>query len=183
MIQIVVPKQQLFNENTEEFVNVEETVLEMEHSLKAVRIWEAKWHKPFLDNHDKTKEEIFDYMRIMCLNENVDPMVFRVMSQDNIEQVVSYIQNPMTATWFNNDNRIGASLKSGEIVTAEIIYYWMISMRVPLELENWHLNQLLTLLKVISIKNGGKKKMSKKEAALQRAKLNAERRKKLKTKG
>lgn len=182
MLTITIPKMELFNEETEEFIWVEETTLHMEHCLKSVRIWEAKWHKPFLDNKEKTTDEILDYVRTMCF-EDVDKITLRSMPKTTVNEIIAYIQNTMTATWFSNNSRVGASLRTGEVVTAEIIYYWMFSLNVPLELENWHLNQLLTLLKVISMKSGKEKKMGKKEAALQRAKLNAERRKKYNTKG
>lgn len=183
MLELYIKKQTYFNEETEEFVQIEDTTLHMEHSLKTVRLWESKWHKPFMTKKEKTTEEILDYMQIMCMDDAVNPMIFQTMRVTDIQKVIAYIENPMTATWFSNNSRIGASVHSGEVVTAEIVYYWMFTLNVPLELETWHLNQLLTLLKVMNIKNGGEKKMSKKEAALQRAKLNAQRRKKYKSKG
>lgn len=165
-------------------MDVKETTLKLEHSLVSIRKWESKWHKLFLDDDDKTIDELLDYIRCMTLNEEeIDQNVYRCITEDVLEKIVDYIKDPMTATWFNNNNRIDASNRSGEKVSAEIIYYWMVALNVPVELERWHLNQLLTLLKVINIKNGGEKKMSKSEAQAQRAALNQQRRAKYKSKG
>lgn len=183
MLEIVVPEQHLYDEVKEEFVDVKDTVLRLEHSLIAVRKWESMWHKPFLGEENKTIPEIIDYIYCMSLDKKVDPNVFRCLTNDNIEKVVEYIKDPMTATWFSNNNMVGAQRSSREKITAEIIYYWMVSLRVPVEFEKWHINQLLTLIKVINIKNGGDKKMSKKEAAEQRRALNEQRRAMYKTKG
>lgn len=149
----------------------------------SVRKWEAKWHKLFLDDGDKTIEELLDYIRCMTITEDVDQNVYSCLTEEDLKTIVEYIKDPMTATWFNNNNRVGASNRSGEKVSAEIIYYWMITLNVPVEFERWHLNQLLTLLKVVNIKNGGEKKMSKSEAQAQRAALNRQRRAKYKSKG
>lgn len=165
-------------------MDINETVLKLEHSLVSVHKWEAKWHKLFLDDNEKGIDEMLDYIRCMTLNEDeVDQNAYYGLTDADIKCIVDYIKDPMTATWFNNNKRVGASNKTGEKVSAEVIYYWMVSLRVPVEFEKWHLNQLLTLLKVINIKNGGEKKMSKSEAAAQRAAMNRQRRKKYKTKG
>lgn len=184
MIEVTIPEQTKFNEDTNEFIHIKETTLKLEHSLLSVKKWESKWHVPFLGKNEKTLDEYLSYISCMTLNrEKIDPNVYRCISQETFLAIIDYIQDKMTATWFNNNDRIGASNRSGEVVTAEIIYYWMISYRVPVEFEKWHLNQLLTFLKVIHIKSGGEKKMDKKEAAAIRRKMNQERRAKYKTKG
>lgn len=184
MLEITIPECSKYDERSEEFVHIKQLTLKLEHSLLSVKKWEAKWHKPFLNTDDKTEEEILDYVSCMTLNrEKVDSNVYRVLSPAQLSAIIEYIQNPMTATWFSDNKRIGASNRTGEVVTAEIIYYWMISLRVPIELEKWHLNQLLTLLKVINVKNGGEKKMSKRETMEQMAALNRKRRAKYKSKG
>ena len=184
MLEITIPEQTKFNEETNEFVQIKETTLKLEHSLLSIKKWEAKWHVPFLGKKEKTLEEYLSYISCMTLNrEKVDPNVYKCISQKSFLEIIDYVKDSMTATWFNNNNRIGASNRSNEVVTAETIYYWMISYRVPVEFEKWHLNQLLTLLKMIHIKSGGEKKMPAKEAAAFRKKLNQERRAKYKTKG
>lgn len=184
MLKVKIPEQELWDEQKEEFLPViKETYLQLEHSLISLKKWEQKWHKPFLGKNEKTREEIIDYIRCMTLTPNVDPMVYQYMPDSVIIEVVNYIKDPMTATWFSNYNKIGAAKTSDEVITAEIIYYWMITLNVPVEFQKWHLNQLLTLIKVVNIKNGPKKKMGKKEAANHRAALNAARRAKYHSKG
>jgi hypothetical protein len=85
----------------------------------------------------------------------------------------------MTATTFSNTN----TSRSREIITSELIYYWMISLNIPMECQKWHLNRLLTLIRVCNVKNTPPKKMSGKEIMNRNAALNAARRKKLNSKG
>ncbi len=188
MLEIVIPEQhyEFYNEKTNEFlppVDVKQTTLQIEHSLVSIRKWEQKWHKPFLGKSDKSYEELTDYIRCMTLNEGVDPWIYNWIPQDVINEVVEYIKDPMTATWFSDDSLTGAQKNSRETVTAEIIYYWMIALSIPVEFENWHLNQLMTLIKVVKIKSGKPKKVDKRKAARERAELNRKRRALYHTKG
>jgi hypothetical protein len=80
----------------------------------------------------------------------------------------------MTATTFSKDQSKGKTSK--EIITAEIIYYWMVSLNIPTEFEHWHINKLMTLIMVCNIKNTPSKKMSNKEIISRNAALNAARR-------
>lgn len=183
MLELTIPKQSLFNNDTQEFVEIKETKLKLEHSLLSLKKWESRWHKPFLVDAEKTLPEIIDYIYCMSLDRNVDQEIYKYLTNENISRVVEYIKNPMTATTFSGNTLVGAQRYSKETITAEIIYYWMVALRIPVEFEKWHLNQLLTLIKVVNIKNGGDKKMSPKEAAAQRKALNAKRRAKYNTKG
>lgn len=187
MLEIKVEEQHLYDERTNEFIYIKPVTLKLEHSLISVRKWESKYHKSFLGGgtkDEKTIDELLDYISCMVINkENVDPMMIRHLPAETIQKIILYIKDDMTATWFTGNHRVGASNVLGEVVTAEIIYYWMIAYNVPIELERWHLNQLLTLLKVINIKNGGEKKMSKRDAAIERNVENLRRRAKYHTKG
>lgn len=189
MIEIVIPEQhyELFNEKTEEFlppINIKETRIQLEHSLISLKKWEQKWHKPFLGKTDQLSyDEITDYIRCMTLSHGVDPEIYHWMPKEVIEEILEYIKDPMTATWFRDDKLVGAQKSSREVITAEIIYYWMITLNIPVEFQKWHLNQLLTLIKVVSIKNGKSKKVDAKTAAQERAALNAKRRAEYKSKG
>lgn len=188
MLEIIIPEQhyELFDEQKEEFlppIDIKETKIQLEHSLISLKKWEQKWHKPFLGKEDINYEELIDYIRCMTLTHGVDLEVYKYIPQNIINKIIDYIKDPMTATWFKDDNLIGAQKRSREIVTAEIIYYWMIALSIPVEFEKWHLNQLLTLIKVVNIKNNGEKKLDKNTAAKQRAALNKLRREKYKTKG
>ena len=163
-----------FDSNRNEFITVKETTLQLEHSLISLKKWEQKYHIPFLDEEkEKTTEQWLYYIECMNMTQNVDPNVFKYMSVSNIEKVTEYIKDPMTATWFTDSKE--NKHKKKEVITAEIIYYWMIELNIPSQYEKWHLNQLLTLIRVINIKHDTTK-MGKKEQAMQRSALNAQRR-------
>ena len=180
MLPITIPARELWDEETQEFVYVEEQTLLLEHSLVSLSKWESKWCKPFLATKTLTVQESRDYVRCMTLTPDVDPSVYDYLTDDIIDQVSEYIARPMTATWFSKDEN---AKQSNEIVTNELIYYWMIMANIPFECENWHLNRLFTLLQVCSAKNKPQKKMSKQEILSRNAALNAARRKQLNSKG
>lgn len=179
MLQIHVPISESFDEETSEFIENTFT-LELEHSLVSLSKWESKFEKPFLSDNDKTTEETLWYVEAMTLTPNVPPEIFQKLSQGNYEQINDYINGKETATWFADHEPRGASR---EIITAEIIRYWMISLNIPTEFATWHLNRLFTQIKVVNEKNTPKKKMSRAEALAQQRRLNAERLQKLGTKG
>lgn len=180
MLTVTIPDYEGFNNEAQEFVSIKGATLQLEHSLISLKKWEQKWHIPFLQTNNKTHEQTIDYIRCMTINPGVDPRVYYIIPPDIINQITKYINDPMTATWFNDNTtggkKVGAQKNAGEVVTAEIIYYWMISLNVPVEFQKWHLNQLLTLIRTINVKNTPNKKMSQKEWAQQRAMLNASRR-------
>ena len=177
MLHIIVPARELWDEEKEEFVYVKKQNLQLEHSLVSISKWEKKWHKPYLSKEKKTHEEILDYIRCMTITQNVDPYVYYCLTDDNMEQIQKYIEDPMTATTFSKESKGGSSR---EVVTAEIIYYWMISLGIPFECQKWHFNRLFTLIKVCSIKNQPPKKRSRREIMSQHAAVNAARRKRAK---
>lgn len=184
MLEVVIPGDEVYIEATNSFTEGTKDVrLQLEHSLISLKKWESKWHKPFLGKEDKTYEEVIDYIRCMTINKVADPDVYFRIPKSVIGEINRYITDDMTATWFSNNTTVGASKSKNEIITNEIIYYWMIELGIPPEYQKWHLNQLLTLIKVVSIKKSPKKKMSRKEEAQQRAALNAARRAKYHSKG
>ena len=180
MLQIVIPGQEFWDEQKQEFINTKEQVLQLEHSLISLSKWESKWCKVFLSKQEKTQEETIDYIKCMTITPNVDPEVYNHLTRENIKEIEDYIAAPMTATYFSSDN---AGKSSHEQVTSELIYYWMIALNIPFECQKWHLNRLLTLIKVCNIKNQPPKKMSKREIMSRNAALNAARRQQLNTKG
>jgi len=179
MLTITIPGREMFNEKTGEFFNTKEQTLQLEHSLVSLSKWESKWNKAFLSKEQKTTEQILDYIRCMTITQNVNPDVYNALTNENIETINNYINSPMTATVFYDKN----SKKSNETVTSELIYYWMIALNVPMECQRWHLNRLLTLIRVCNIKNTPPKKMNKRELMSRNAALNAARRSKLNTRG
>ena len=178
MLLLNIPETELYDEVRNEFTFVKKQTLVLEHSLLSLSKWESKWHKPFLSKKEKTDEETFDYIRCMIVN-TVDENVLRCISPAMIEQVNTYIQDSMTATTVSTDK----SKSNRETVTAELIYYWMVALRIPFECQKWHLNRLLTLIDVCSIKSQPPKKMSQRALMSRNASLNAARRKALHSKG
>lgn len=180
MLKIKIPASQLFNEETEEFIYTKDTELSLEHSLVSISKWESKWHKPYIETKEKTNEELLNYIECMTITQNVDPNVFKAIPEKEVTKIVDYINDPMTATTFC-DNKKQHGKK--EILTAEIIYYYMIKAGIPKECEKWHLNRLITLLRVFGEKDAPPKKMSKNDILAQNRALNAQRRAKMKSKG
>ena len=185
MLHITIPAavSEDFNDETGEFIYTtisKEQTLQLEHSLVSLSKWESKWNKAFLSNKEKTHEETIDYIRCMTLTQNVKPEVYDRLTEDNYREIKQYIEAPMTATYFSEEK---SSKGSKEVVTAELIYYWMIALNIPFECQKWHINRLLTLIRVCNIKNQPPKKRSKKEIMSRNAALNAARRKQFNTKG
>lgn len=156
-----------------------EQTLQLEHSLVSLRKWESKWCKPFISSK-KTDEEIMDYIKCMTITQNVKPDIYDRLTDENIREIKNYIDAPMTATVFSEDK---TSKGNREIVTAELIHYWMISLNIPHQYEKWHLNSLLTLIRVCNIKNTPPKKRSKREIMSRNAALNAARKQQFNTRG
>ena len=182
MLQITIPETEFFNAKTNEFYTAKEVTLCLEHSLVSLSKWESKWKKPFLSKEEKTKEETIDYIRCMTITQNIQPDVFSRLTLKNIQEGQNYIDDPMTATWFS-DNSKKPGKRNNEAITAELIYYWMITYGVPFECQKWHLNRLLTLIKVCDVKNAPAQKMSSSERFKQQRDLNARRKAALKTRG
>lgn len=180
MLKLVIPAAEYWDEGREMFINYPETILRLEHSLVSVSKWESRWNKAFLSRSEKTLEQTIDYIRCMTITQNVPEDVYDRLSVKNIEDVNAYIEAPMTATHICEQASGGYN---SEQVTSELIYYWLISLGIPFECQKWHLNRLLTLIKVCSVKNRPPKKMSKGEISRRNAALNAARRKKYNTKG
>lgn len=169
-----------WDEKKQEFVEPKTQILQLEHSLVSLSKWESKWCKPFISKTEKTAEEILDYIKCMTITQNVKPEVYDHLSRANIDEINKYIEAPMTATTFFEDKN---TRNNREIITSELIYYWMIALQIPPEYQKWHLNRLLTLIRVCNVKNAPPKKMSKREIMSRNAQLNAARRKQLNSKG
>lgn len=180
MLQIVIPEMEFYNARTGEFKTTKSVALSLEHSLVSISKWESKWKKPFLTDEPRTREESIDYIRCMTITQNVPEDVYYRIDGETMEKIQEYIDDPMTATWFTEKKH---NRKQKEVITAELIYFWMVSYNIPFECQKWHLNKLLTLIKVCDIKNSPEKKMSRKEAADWQRELNARRRASLNSKG
>lgn len=180
MLQITIPSCEYWDEATNTFINKKSQTLQLEHSLVSLSKWESKWKKAFLTKQDKTIEETIDYVRCMTITQGVDPEVYSRLTDENIRDINAYISDSMTATFFYEEE---TNRPNREIVTSELIYYWMIALGIPFECKKWHLNRLLTLIKVCNIKNQPPKKRSKTEIMRRNAALNAARKKRLNSNG
>lgn len=181
MLTITMEGEELFDNEKQEFITTDGISFDLEHSLVSLSKWESIWEKPFLGPDAKTVEETFSYIECMCLTKNIPSDTFKKLSDKNVKLVNEYINKKMTATWFTNRKAGPPGRK--EIITAEIIYYWMVAQNIPIECENWHLQRLLTLVEVVSEKSSPKKKMSRREAAQQQRMLNQQRQSQFGTRG
>lgn len=184
MLKIVVPAWEDFDPATERIIRRGQTPLTMEHSLVSISKWESKYHKAWLSDDPKTDEEMLDYIRFMTItnpNKEVHEDVYKHLSYDNLKAIEQYISDPMTATKIHREEGKGRGRK--QIITSELIYYWMTALGIPFECQRWHLNRLLTLIEVAGVKNQPSKKMSRSEIMAQNRSLNAARRAKHHSRG
>ena len=181
MLQIRVPGIEYWDEKKGEFKESPDTIISLEHSLISISKWESKWHRPFLNDKQLTKEEFVDYIKCMTITPNIEDEVYDRLTNKNIDDILKYMEDPMTGTTIN-ERGISKSRKR-EIVSSELIYYWMVAMQIPFECQEWHINRLMMLIRVCGIKNQPDKKMSKRNVMQQNAALNAARRQKLHTRG
>jgi hypothetical protein len=173
MLKLVIPGEEFWDNEKEEFTYGKDVTLQLEHSLLSLSKWEAKYHKPFLDEKTKmTAEETIDYIRFMTISQNADPDIYKRIDDNLVKQIVEYIKDPHTATWFSKK----ADRGDKRIMTAELIYYQMIALNIPFECQKWHLNRLITLIKVCAEENKPQKKRKLNEVIAENAAVNAKRR-------
>lgn len=170
---------EFFDEHKQEFIYQKPQILKLEHSLIAISKWESKYHEPFLNVEKLSNEQLRYYIECMTVSRDMDPKVYELLTDEHYKQINDYIDDPMTATTIRNNS----NNRSREIITSEIIYYWMVDYRIPVEFEKWHINRLLTLIRVITAKNTPAKKMSKGEIMARNRALNEQRRKASNTRG
>ena len=184
-LKIEVKGKELFDEAADRFITVKPTVLDMEHSLIAISKWESKYHIPFLKETEKTPEQLEYYFQCMTINKNVDPNVYKALTLDQQKEILDYIHDSMTATWFGDEPKTGSKGRGNkpDTITSELIYYWMVSWNIPSEYEKWHLNRLLTLIQICNSYNKPQKKIGKSEMIRNNDALNAARRAAMKTRG
>ena len=180
MITIRIAGQEFYDETTGEFSTVDDIVLELEHSLVSLSKWESKYQTPFLSDKEKTTESVFDYIKTMVVTPGIDTDILYRCSKDDLVRIQEYIDSSQSATTFGEmPSRRGR----GEVITAELIYYWMVAFNIPFECQYWHLNRLFSLVRICNIKNNPPKKMSRHEVAMRNRELNAQRRSEIGTNG
>lgn len=180
MLTIVVGAVPSFDEAKQEFVEEGGTEVQLEHSLVSLSKWESKHEKPFLGRTEKTTDEVYDYIKAMILTPGISDELLSQLSEENVADINKYIEAKMTATWFSDSP--GAP-RTSEVITAELIYYWMTVFNIPFECETWHLNKLFTLIRVCNNKQAKPKKMTRSEIAARNREINERRKRELGTKG
>ena len=194
MLQITIPDRppketEYFNNKTGEFEIVRQkglkgATVKLEHSLIAISKWESKFKKSFLNTKQMTLPETVFYVKCMTIGTPPsNPEIYENLSKQNLEDIYAYINDSMTATWFREDK---VKRPSRKIITSERVYSWMIDCEIPIEVcEKWHLNRLLTLIRVRreEMSKDSGKKMKKKDMLAQNRSLNASRRAKMGSKG
>ena len=176
---------EFYDYNNDEIVIIQPITLELEHSLISLSKWESKWKVPFMnetENQRLSREQSIDYFRFMSIKPVKDPRIFNVLTVSDEQEIFKYISDSMTATTFKDIPQDGRPKrrKSKEIITSEIIYYWMVEFGIPFECEKWHLNRLLTLIRVCQDKQAMPQKMKKKDVLGMYAAQNAKARAKAK---
>lgn len=179
MLTIVLPATEMFDDETQIFFDAEEVTIELEHSLASLSKWESIVKKPFLGKDEKTTSEMIEYIRCMTISPGVPSEAYSRLEEPHYKAIYDYMNAPMTATWFKEDNRP----PSREVITAELIYYWMIELNIPFECEHWHLNKLFTLIRVVNLKRQPAKKMNRRDAGAHQRALNLQRLSQLGTSG
>ena len=180
MLKLTVVLSSSLDNETQEFID-ETFDIELEHSLASLSKWEEIWEKPLMTTQHKTDEMNFSYLECMCVTPNVTPEVFRKLTEEQMTQISEYLEKKQTATWFNDQQ---PEAKSGEALTAELIYFWMDSFRIDWQAQYWPLNKLLTLVKVHSVKQDNKPKpINRRQRQMDIARINAQRMAELGTKG
>lgn len=185
-LKITMPKEEVYFEDINEFRNFEEMTFVFVHSLVSISKWEAKHHKAFFGKQEKTVEEMVDYISCMVVSpEEYDPLQLKrlINCRQNFTKLTEYINDPMTATMFRSDNEDKRHGGTSDVPTSELMYYWMIANSIPVEFENWHINRLMTLIKVCSLKNSPQKKRSSRDIMSSNKALNEARKAKLGTRG
>ena len=181
MLPIPIPKQELWDEEHNKFIQIDSTVLELEHSLLSMAEWESKHKKPLLDRKPHTTNELRDYVRCMTTNKIENPNVYAALTIKDLAKVQEYMADPMTATTFAD---AGKPKRGGQFITSELLYCWMSQFNIPYDpCQTWHLNRLLTLIKVCSEENKGEQKVPRGKAMQDQRALNEARKKALGTRG
>lgn len=179
MLTLNVAAREFFDDKTQTFVNVPSQTITLEHSLISLYKWEAAWEKPYLSKKPKSRIEALDYIRCMSINKEITLETIMSLTDDQIKQINTYIDAPMTATTFSKDT----AAPSRQVITAEVIYWQMINAQIPITCEKWHLNRLFTLIRVCNIKSNKPKKMGKQDLINRNKQLNQARRAQMNSKG
>lgn len=175
MLKLIIPGEEGFDGEKQKFVSTKpEVEVEFEHSLVSISKWESEFEIAFLGKAQKTDAHIMRYIELMVLTPLEDKTALNRLTSDQVIRLRDYITANNSATRLME---MPGKATGREVVTSELIYYWMTELQIPWEAQHWHINRLMTLIDLVQRKrNVGNKKMNKSDMAAQRAKLNAARR-------
>lgn len=180
MLKVIVEGQELFDAETSTFSETETIELELEHSLLSLSKWESKHEKPFLSSKDLTRDETFDYVMCMILTPGITKDMIEHATVQIVSEVNAYINSPQSATKFGE---LPKKRIQGEVITSELIYYWLSAFSLNWEAQHWHLNRLFSLIRIANNKNSPPEKISNAERARRMHDLNERRKAELGTRG
>lgn len=171
MLKLFLRPIDVWDDKNEEFITIGGVEVELEHSLYTVSLWEQKYKEPFASLKGLERRQLLDYVsNMMCQTPDVPSTAWLALTQDDVIKIKEYLEDPACAT---KVYRSGGQRNGGkkETMSAELIYFYMAQFNIPLEFEHWHLNRLMTLIDVAAIKNSPPRKMSKRESAMEQARL------------
>lgn len=180
MLELVVGGNEMYDNSSQEFITEGGFRLQLEHSLLSLSKWESITERAFLGKEAKTPDEVFLYVKCMVIDPQTPPEIFQQLGNEHYKVINEYIEKKMTATWFAD---APGAPETRDIITSELIYYWMTVLNIPFSCEGWNLNRLFTLIRVCNIKSSKPKKMSRTEIAQRNRELNARRKAELGTAG
>ena len=180
MLNLFIEGVELFNEEDNTFTSAEDVQLQLEHSLVSLSKWESEHKKPFLSKEQKAPDEIRSYVKAMIITPNYPDDVVSRLDGSHMDQIVAYIESSESATTFGTMPEVRGR---GEVITSELIYYWLVAFNIPFECQTWHLNRLFSLIRICNIKNAKPTKMSRQELMARNRALNDKRRAELGTRG
>jgi hypothetical protein len=181
MLTIRIAGQEFYDETTGEFSTVNDVFLELEHSLVSLSKWESKYQTPFLESSDKTPDELLDYVTFMGVGATIPRDLVNELTNTNLMEINRYIESSQSATTFGVLPKRQAY--RGEVITSELIYYWLVAYNIPFECEHWHLNRLFSLIRICNVKNTPAKNQPRNEIAQRNRELNEQRKAALGTSG
>lgn len=176
MLELEIVFEEGFKAETNEFIATKSETIQLEHSLFSLSKWEAKWEIAFYGRDEKTNEQLADYIRMMVLSD-ISFDIVEFIKPAQIAEINEYINSKQTASWFAEDNRPGRrGARNTRVTTSDLLYAYMASMRIPFECQHWHINRLLTLIRIIDLENQPKKNMPRRDSVASHRSINQARR-------
>lgn len=154
--------------------------LQFEHSLRSLSKWESIHKVPWLNGVQKTPSEMLDYYQCMMLSPKLDPNLVYALEPEQMEELTKYINTDQTASSIPSQ---GPPQHNPEITTSELVYFWMVALKINWEAQDWHFSRLMMLIQITSFKQQPPKKRPMREVITDMRAENERRLKLFKTSG